>query len=74
MLELANQTISRDQIDALITTMYEAAGLRNKQELNIGDFLKLLGDHREEFGYVELNLDGKLIVLKLIDFKVRLCC
>ncbi|RWS13819.1 dual oxidase 2-like isoform X1 [Dinothrombium tinctorium] len=49
MLELANQTITAQQMEQLVTTMYDAAGLSSKNELDLSDFLKLLGDFKDEF-------------------------
>lgn len=57
MLELANQSLSPDQIDQLTTSIFKAAGLQNKQELTFQDFLHLLSDHREELGYMQLSFD-----------------
>lgn len=60
MLELANQTISESQIHELIAKMYASAGFKSRDELTLSDFLKILGDYRDEFGFMELNLDGEL--------------
>uniref|UniRef100_T1KCF3 NAD(P)H oxidase (H2O2-forming) n=1 Tax=Tetranychus urticae TaxID=32264 RepID=T1KCF3_TETUR len=57
MLELANQSIDSKQMEELISSMFTSAGLDSKNELNLTDFLKFLGDYKEEFGYVELNLE-----------------
>lgn len=59
MLELANQSIDSKQMEELISSMFTSAGLDSKNELNLTDFLKFLGDYKEEFGYVELNLEGE---------------
>ena len=61
MLELANQSITHDQMEELIRSMFSAAGLEGKRELDLNDFIKLLGDYKDELGYVELNLDSELI-------------
>lgn len=61
MLELANQSISAQQMDEMITSMFRSAGLRSRQELSFSDFQKLLGDYREELGYADLNFDGEAI-------------
>ncbi|CAG2111400.1 unnamed protein product, partial [Medioppia subpectinata] len=57
MLELANQSISAQQMDEVIGSMFRSAGLRSRQELTFNDFQKLLGDYKEELGYAELNFD-----------------
>ncbi|CAG2174102.1 unnamed protein product, partial [Oppiella nova] len=57
MLELANQSISPQQMDEVIGSMFRSAGLRSRQELTFTDFQKLLGDYKEELGYAELNFD-----------------
>jgi len=59
MLELANQSISPNEMDEVISSMFRTAGLKSRQELNFDDFQKLLGDYKEELGYAELNFDGK---------------
>ena len=58
MLELANQSISAQQMDEVINSMFRSAGLRSRQELTFADFQKLLGEYKEELGYAELNFDG----------------
>lgn len=58
MLELANQSISGQQMDEVIASMFMSAGLRSRQELTFSDFQKLLGEYKEELGYAELNFDG----------------
>lgn len=59
MLELANQTIDPEEMQNLIDSMFKTAGIVSKNELTLSDFLRFLGDYKEEFGYVELNLEGK---------------
>ncbi|XP_054156010.1 dual oxidase-like isoform X2 [Oppia nitens] len=57
MLELANQSISGQQMDEVIGSMFRSAGLRSRQELTFQDFQKLLGEYKDELGYAELNFD-----------------
>ncbi len=59
MLELANQSISPNEMDEVIGSMFRTAGLKSRQELTFDDFQKLLGDYKEELGYAELNFDGE---------------
>jgi dual oxidase len=59
MLELANQSISPNEMDEVIGSMFRTAGLKSRQELTFEDFQKLLGDYKEELGYAELNFDGE---------------
>ncbi|XP_071039639.1 dual oxidase 2 [Parasteatoda tepidariorum] len=58
LLELANQSLTSDQLDELTATMFtSAAGLQNKHEITFDDFSHLLADHREELGYVQLSFN-----------------
>ena len=61
MLELANQSIAHEQMDHLISSMFTAANLNMKHSMTLEDFLKLLGDYKDEFGYLQLNLEGKYL-------------
>lgn len=58
MMEMVNATVSPDQMDQLIESMFTAAGFQNKQELTLEDFNVLLRDHKEELSNARLNLKG----------------
>ena len=58
MMELVNATVTPDQVDALIQSMFSAAGFENKQELTLEDFNVLLRDHKEELSNAHLNVKG----------------
>lgn len=60
LLELANQSISTKEMNLVVDSMFQHAGLRGKHELTLSDFQKLLSDYKEELGYAELNFDGKI--------------
>ncbi|GFT66944.1 hypothetical protein NPIL_295941 [Nephila pilipes] len=57
LLELANQSLSPNQLDDLVASMFTSAGLQQKQEITFEDFSHLLADHREELGYVQLSFN-----------------
>ena len=58
MMELVNASVSPDQMDQLIDSMFTAAGFQNKQELTLEDFNVLLRDHKEELSTAHLNISG----------------
>ena len=58
MMELVNASVSSDQMDQLIQSMFTAAGFQNKQELTLEDFNVLLRDHKEELSNAHLNVKG----------------
>ncbi|XP_023217441.1 dual oxidase 2-like [Centruroides sculpturatus] len=57
MLELANQNLTTERLNQLVNSMFKSANLQHKQDLTFDDFTKLLGDYREDLGYVQLNFD-----------------
>ena len=56
MMELVNATVSAEQMDRLVETMFVAAGFQNKMELTLGDFNLLLRDHKEELSNARMQL------------------
>ena len=58
MMEMVNATVTPDQIDQLIESMFNAAGLQSKQELTLDDFNLLLRDHKEELSNAKLKVSG----------------
>ena len=58
MMELVNATVTTDQMDQLIDSMFTAAGLQTKEELTLDDFNILLRDHKEELSSAHLNVKG----------------
>ena len=58
MMEMVNATVSPDQVDQLINSMFTSAGFQNKQELTLEDFNVLLRDHKEELSSAHLNVKG----------------
>ena len=58
MMELVNATVSSEQMDSLIDSMFVAAGFQSKQELTLGDFNVLLRDHKDELSGAYLGLAG----------------
>lgn len=58
MMEIVNASVSSDQMERLIESMFAAAGFQNKQELTLEDFNVLLRDHKEELSTARLNITG----------------
>ena len=58
MMELVNASVSPDQMDGLIDSMFASAGFQNKQELTLEDFSVLLRDHKEQLSSAHLNISG----------------
>ena len=58
MMELVNASVTPDQMDQLIDSMFASAGFQNKNELTIDDFKVLLRDHKEELSNAHLNVKG----------------
>ena len=62
MMELVNASVSPDQMDGLIDSMFTSAGFQNKQELTLEDFNVLLRDHKEALSSAHLNISGVDVV------------
>ena len=58
MMELVNATVTPDQMEQLIDSMFTAAGFQSKEELTLEDFNVLLRDHKEELSSAHLNVKG----------------
>ena len=58
MMELVNASVSPDQMDNLINSMFTTAGFQNKQELTLEDFNVLLRDHKQELSNAHLKVSG----------------
>ncbi len=58
MMEMVNASVTPDQMDQLIDSMFASAGFQNKTELTIDDFKVLLRDHKEELSNAHLNVKG----------------
>ena len=58
MMELVNASVSPDQMDQLIESMFAAAGFTNKETLDFGDFEVLMRDHKEELSDAKLKISG----------------
>ena len=58
MMELVNASVTPDQMEQLIDSMFTAAGFQSKEELTLEDFNILLRDHKEELSSAHLNVKG----------------
>lgn len=59
LLEIANQSVSPNEMNETINSMLVENGFTAKKELNFEDFSKLFHNYKEELGYTELNFDCK---------------
>ncbi|KAK8769919.1 hypothetical protein V5799_013614 [Amblyomma americanum] len=57
LLELANQSLSPEKLNELISSMFREAGLEKKQTITLEDFQMLLSSHKDQLGYTQLNFD-----------------
>ena len=62
MMELVNASVSPDQMDGLIDSMFTSAGFQSKEELTLADFNVLLRDHKEALSSAHLNISGVDVV------------
>ncbi len=58
MMEMVNASVTADQLDTLVDTMFSAAGFQGKEFLNVDDFKVLMRDHKEELSNARLNVAG----------------
>ena len=58
MMELVNASVTPDQMDQLIDSMFNAAGFQNRDHLNFEDFQVLMRDHKEELSDAQLKVAG----------------
>ena len=58
MMELVNASVTPDQMDQLIDSMFTSAGFQSKEDLTLEDFIILLRDHKEELSSAHLNVKG----------------
>ena len=58
MMEMVSATVSPDQMDGLIDSMFTSAGFQNKQELTLEDFNVLLRDHKDQLSNAHLKISG----------------
>ena len=56
MKELFNASVTPEQMDQLIDSMFTVAGFQNKEELTLEDFNILLHDHKKEISSAHLNV------------------
>lgn len=58
MMELVNASVSPDQMDSLVESMFATAGFQNKEQLTAQDFKVLMRDHKEELSNAKLSVAG----------------
>ena len=56
MMDLVNASVSADPMDSVIESMFVAAGLQGKAELNLNDFNILLHEHKEELSNAHMTI------------------
>ena len=58
MMELVNASVTGDQMNSLVDSMFTAAGFENKQHLTVDDFKVLMRDHKEELSNAKISVQG----------------
>lgn len=58
MMEMVNASVTSEQMEQLVSSMFTAAGFENKQFLTVEDFRVLMRDHKEELSNAKLNIQG----------------
>ena len=58
MMEMVNASVTSDQLETLVDSMFAAAGFQNKEFLTVDDFKVLMRDHKEELSNAKLNVQG----------------
>jgi dual oxidase len=58
MMELVNTSVTPQQMDNLIDSMFTAAGFQSKEYLTVDDFKVLMRDHKEELSNAKINVQG----------------
>lgn len=58
MMELVNASVTGEQMNQLVDSMFTAAGFQNKEFLTVDDFKVLMRDHKEELSNAKLNVQG----------------
>ncbi len=58
MMETVSASLEQQQLEDVISSMFKAAGFENKEDLSLDDFIKLMGDHKEELSQAALSLQG----------------
>lgn len=51
--------MENEQIDQVVASMFQQAGLNNKEELTFDDFSKLLKDYKQYLDCAQLDFGGK---------------
>ena len=57
-IDIGNEIIEEANVDELINSVFNSAGLQNKQELSADDFSSLLGEYSTELHYASFDFDG----------------
>ena len=58
MMELVNASVTSEQLDQLVDSLFSSAGFQNKEVLTVDDFKVLMRDHKEELSNAKLNVQG----------------
>ena len=58
MMELVNASVTSEQLDQLVDSLFTSAGFQNKEVLTVDDFKVLMRDHKEELSNARLNVQG----------------
>ena len=58
MMDLVNTSVTSEQMNQLVDSMFTAAGFQNKEFLTVDDFKVLMRDHKEELSNAKMNVQG----------------
>ena len=63
LVELANERegLNEAQADELVDSLFQNAGLQDKNVITFNDFNTLLSDYEKELNYASLDWSGKLM-------------
>ncbi len=56
MVELANEKIEEKNIDSLVSSLFERAGLDKKNKLTFNDFKRTMDGYNRELGLISLDM------------------
>ena len=61
-METVSASLEQQQLEDVISSMFKAAGFENKEDLSLDDFIRLMGDHKEELSQAALTVQGKCTI------------
>jgi len=65
MVELGNEKIEEDDIDDVVTSLFQKARFDDKAELSFEEFQRMLTDYKDELNYMSLDMQCEIVTLRL---------